>query len=137
MADLRFSDLWDIYSPLLTPTQREITDLYFNLDLTVSEIADAKGISRQGASECIAAARRALEEYEEKLEFSRRLHGCAACVSSAVDAGIEWAERFAQAHPELKSEAEGLRTVLEGGRAAALKEIYGADAAEEGAKPVD
>ena len=42
MADIRFSRLWDVYSPLLTPTQREITDMFFNLDLTVSEIAEQK-----------------------------------------------------------------------------------------------
>ena len=64
MADIKFLRLWDIYSALLTPTQREITDMYFNLDLTVSEIAEQKGISRQGVSECLSSARRQLEEYE-------------------------------------------------------------------------
>ena len=73
VADIKFLRLWDIYSALLTPTQREITDMYFNLDLTVSEIAEQKGISRQGVSECLSSARRQLEEYEEKLHFSKNL----------------------------------------------------------------
>ncbi len=46
-----FMRLWDIYNGLLTLTQQEITNLYFNLDLTVSEIAEEKGISRQAVSE--------------------------------------------------------------------------------------
>ena len=50
----------------MTPTQQEITDLYFNLDLTLSEIAEQKGITRQGVSECLKTCKKQLEEYEEK-----------------------------------------------------------------------
>ena len=45
--DLVFLRLWDLYSPLLTATQREISDLYFNYDLSLGEIAEQKGVSRQ------------------------------------------------------------------------------------------
>ncbi|MBO7297598.1 MAG: DNA-binding protein, partial [Clostridia bacterium] len=48
--DLAFLQLWDLYSPLLTATQREITDLYFNYDLSLGEIAEQKGVSRQSVS---------------------------------------------------------------------------------------
>ena len=65
--------LWDVYSGLLTETQQEITNLYFNLDLTVSEIAKEKGISRQAVSECLKSCRLQLEEYEKKLHFFERL----------------------------------------------------------------
>ena len=58
MADLKFLRLWDIYSPLLTPTQRDIGDLFFNLDLTISEIAEQKGISRQGVSESLSQTKK-------------------------------------------------------------------------------
>ena len=51
--DLRFLRLWDLYSPLLTKTQREITDLYFNYDLSLGEIAEQKGVSRQSVSDCL------------------------------------------------------------------------------------
>ena len=51
MDKIMFMRLWDLYGGLLTENQREITGLYFNLDLTVSEIAEQKGISRQGVSE--------------------------------------------------------------------------------------
>ena len=73
MEDLHFLRLWDLYHPLLTPTRQEITNLYFNCDLSLAEIAEQKGCSRQSVSDCIATCRRQLEEYEDKLHFSRIL----------------------------------------------------------------
>ena len=69
--DLQFLRLWDLYSPLLTATQREITDLYFNYDLSLGEIAEQKGVSRQSVSDCLQKCRKQLEEYDKKLGFTR------------------------------------------------------------------
>lgn len=69
--DLKFVRLWDLYSPLLTETQKEITDLYFNYDLSLAEIAEQKGVSRQSVSDCLNKSRKQLESYEEKLGFAR------------------------------------------------------------------
>lgn len=69
--DLQFLQLFDTYSPLLTATQREITDLYFNYDLSLGEIAEQKGVSRQSVSDCLQKCRKQLEQYEEKLGFVR------------------------------------------------------------------
>ena len=71
--DLAFLRLWDLYSPLLTQTQREITSLYFNYDLSLGEIAEQKGVSRQSVSDCLSKCRKQLESYEEKLGFSKML----------------------------------------------------------------
>ena len=69
--DLHFLRLWDLYSPLLTETQREISDLYFNYDLSLGEIAEQKGVSRQSVSDCLQKCRKQLEEYDKKLGFTR------------------------------------------------------------------
>ena len=69
--DLQFLRLWDLYSPLLTSTQREITDLYFNYDLSLAEIAEQKGVSRQSVSDCLQKSRKQLETYEAKLGFAK------------------------------------------------------------------
>ncbi len=71
--DLKFLQLWDLYSPLLTATQREITDLYFNYDLSLGEIAEQKGVSRQSVSDCLGKCRKQLEKYDEKLGFLKML----------------------------------------------------------------
>lgn len=71
--DLVFLRLWDLYSPLLTATQREISDLYFNYDLSLGEIAEQKGVSRQSVSDCLQKCRKQLEQYDEKLGFTKLL----------------------------------------------------------------
>ena len=66
------SMLLDYYGELLTPRQRECCDLYYNDDLSLSEIAEACGISRQAAWDHIRRATAALEETEEKTGLIRR-----------------------------------------------------------------
>ncbi len=72
MQDLHFLRLWDIYNQLLTENQREITNLYFNCDLSLAEIAEQRGVSRQSVSDCLQKSRKQLEEYEERLGFFRK-----------------------------------------------------------------
>ena len=128
MADVKFLRLWDIYSALLTPTQREITDMFFNLDLTVSEIAEAKGISRQGVSECLASSKRQLEEYENKLGFSRLLRDGRLRFSLRLTKAGRWAAGFAAAHPEYEGDIALLKGILNGDYASAASQL--ADEAE-------
>lgn len=97
MDKFSFIALWDNYNGLLTPTQQEITDLYFNGDLTVSEIAEEKGISRQAVSECLKGCKKQLEEYEEKLHFLKRL-------SLINTEAVRWTESFKATHPEYSEE---------------------------------
>lgn len=80
--DLEFFRLLDLYSPLLTATQREITDLYFNYDLSLAEIAEQKGVSRQSVSDCLNKSRKQLESYEEKLGFARTLQDLQAQIDA-------------------------------------------------------
>jgi hypothetical protein len=105
MDKISFIRLWDIYRGLLTPTQQEITDLYFNLDLTLSEIADEKGITRQGASECLRTCKKQLEEYEERLHIAQKLN-------ETEKKAEDWAERFKAAHPEFSGEVDELKNML-------------------------
>jgi predicted DNA-binding protein YlxM (UPF0122 family) len=83
--DLSFLRLWDLYSPLLTNTQREITDLYFNYDLSLAEIAEQKGVSRQSVSDCLNKSRKQLVSYEEKLGFARTLQELQAQIDALTN----------------------------------------------------
>ena len=83
--DPEFLRLWDLYSPLLTPSQREITDLYFNYDLSLAEIAEQKGVSRQSVSDCLNKSRKQLESYEEKLGFARTLQEMQAQIDALTN----------------------------------------------------
>lgn len=112
MDKLSFITLWDAYGGLLTAVQREITDLYFNKDLTVSEIAEQKGVSRQAVSDCLKGCKKQLEDYEEKLHVVNRLHEVSLEYSFMATDAAAWAENFKKAHPELSAEIGPLEKIL-------------------------
>ena len=70
----RMSMLYDFYGDLLTDRQKEFFDLYYNDDLSLSEIAENYGISRQGARDVIVRAEATMDEIEEKTHLIRRFH---------------------------------------------------------------
>ena len=108
--DLKNNRLWDLYSPLLTATQREITDLYFNYDLSLGEIAEQKGVSRQSVSDCLNKCRKQLESYDEKLKFTQALDDLSAEYSAYRTAVSRWLNDARQA-PETSS-LDGLERAL-------------------------
>ena len=59
--------LYDFYGELLTNHQKQVyEDVVFN-DLSLSEVAEDRGISRQGVHDMIKRCNRILQDYEEKL----------------------------------------------------------------------
>lgn len=66
------SMLLDFYGELLTEKQRRCYDLHFNEDLSLSEIAEECGISRQGVWDNIRRADAVLKETEDKTGLIRR-----------------------------------------------------------------
>ena len=64
--------LLDFYGELLTDKQRECCDLHFNEDLSLGEIAEQLGISRQGVWDNIRRAESTLQEIENKTGLIRR-----------------------------------------------------------------
>lgn len=74
--------LLDFYGELLTDKQRECFDLHYNEDLSLSEIADQLGISRQGVWDNIRRAETAMKEIEEKTGLIRRFEGTRRALES-------------------------------------------------------
>lgn len=72
--DLNVTILLDVYGQLLTEKQRNAIDMYYNEDLSLSEIADEIDISRQGVRESIKQGEKHLTNYEEKLGIVERFH---------------------------------------------------------------
>lgn len=64
--------LLDYYGELLTDKQRECYELHYNEDLSLSEIAEQLGISRQGVWDNIRRADAAMQEIELKTGLIRR-----------------------------------------------------------------
>lgn len=70
--DLNISNLLDIYGNALTEKQRDVLDLYYNDDLSLSEIAEDLGISRQGVRDSIKRGEEALVEYERLMGLQEK-----------------------------------------------------------------
>ena len=64
---LEMTLLLDYYGELLTEKQKTCFDLYYNQDLSLGEIAEEAGISRQGVHDSLARAEAVLLDYEQKL----------------------------------------------------------------------
>jgi predicted DNA-binding protein YlxM (UPF0122 family) len=70
--DLELCYLLDFYGDVLTEKQRDMMDQYYNDDLSLSEIAENFGITRQGVRDAIKHGEGTLRELEAKVGFAAR-----------------------------------------------------------------
>lgn len=61
--------LYDFYGELLTAHQQNIYEDVIFHDLSLSEIADKQGITRQGVHDLVRRCDKTLQDYEEKLQL--------------------------------------------------------------------
>ena len=64
--------LYDFYGELLTEHQKNIYEAAVYDDMSLTEIADENGISKQGVHDLIKRCTRSLQDYEDKLHMIRR-----------------------------------------------------------------
>lgn len=64
--------LLDFYGELLPIRQRQVADLYYNDDLSLSEVAEECGITRQGVRDALKKAEEQLRGFEERLGLLER-----------------------------------------------------------------
>ena len=69
----RMTMLFDFYGELLTDRQKEFYDLYYNEDLSLSEIAENYGISRQGVRDVIVRAENYMTEIEKITDAAEQI----------------------------------------------------------------
>jgi len=85
----RMTMLFDFYGELLTDRQKEFFDLYYNEDLSLAEIAENTGISRQGVRDVIVRAEAAMQEVEDKTGLIRRYTQMQSHIVSIESAAAE------------------------------------------------
>ena len=82
--------LYDFYGELLTDHQRHVyEDVVFN-DMSLSEIAEEQGISRQGVHDLVKRCQKTLEGYEMKLHLVEKFLSVKEKVSKIDDTLAEW-----------------------------------------------
>ncbi len=70
--------LYDFYGELLTKHQREIYEAAVYNDMSLTEIADENGISKQGVHDLIKRCTNTLQSYEDSLHMIRRFEAIKA-----------------------------------------------------------
>ena len=69
---IEISILLSLYGNLLTPTQKKYMELYYNEDLSLSEIGDNEQITRQAVRTILVKSKKKLQEYENILKFMQK-----------------------------------------------------------------
>ena len=69
---LHLIDLYDIYSELLTDKQKEYFEYYYFDNLSLSEIAENKDVSRNAVHKQIKETEEKLNHYENVLEIDKK-----------------------------------------------------------------
>lgn len=82
----RMTMLFDFYGEVLTPRQKEFFDLYYNEDLSLAEIAENYGISRQGVRDVIVRAEAIMADLEDKTGLMKRFMLMQQQVQAILDA---------------------------------------------------
>ena len=83
--NMNISFLLDFYGDILSDKQREILDLYYNEDLSLAEIAESNGLTRQGVRHVIKKAEDQLLFLETKLGLANRFVTLGHAYSSIAD----------------------------------------------------
>lgn len=96
--------LYDFYGELLTEHQRKIYEAAVYNDLSLSEIAQEQGISRQGVHDLIKRCDNTLEGYERKLHLVERFNR----IKSKVKCIDELTENEKVSHEQLRREIKKL-----------------------------
>ena len=70
---INLTQLYDLYAPALTERQREVFELHEIMDLSLGEISERIGVSRQGVHDFLQRAMEKLVSMDEELRFSARI----------------------------------------------------------------
>ncbi|MCI8862119.1 MAG: DNA-binding protein [Lachnospiraceae bacterium] len=99
--------LYDFYGELLTKHQKQIYEDVVLNDYSFSEIAEERGISRQGVHDLVKRCNRILKEYEAKLHLVERF--------LTMKGRIEEIERFLRdtEEPDKEQLVRQLQDILE------------------------
>ena len=81
--------LYDFYGELLTDKQKDLFDLYYNEDLSLSEIADNVGISRQGVRDGVMRSEKLLRDTEDRLGLVKRYSNLQSSIDTIEEAVSE------------------------------------------------
>lgn len=105
--------LFDTYGSMLTDKQREYLDMRYNQDLSLGEIAQAMGVSRQAVFDNLSRTEALLHRFEENIGCVRRDRAVTAAIE-AISLALDRLDRCNdplahQAAGEIRAAAQSLK----------------------------
>ena len=110
--NLEGSFLLDFYGSLLGEKQRRLFDLYYNDDLSLAEIADLEGMTRQGVRDAVKRAETQLFDLEERLGLARRFRQVRTGLKEIRECVSKLEASSADSDPETKETIRRLREIV-------------------------
>lgn len=104
--------LYDFYGELLPNRQKEVFTLKYEDDLSLAEIAEELGISRQGVHDALKNGEKALQKYEEKLGLVKRLEGSTDAIRK-IDAEIGELIKAYDNEEALTKRLSGIKNIID------------------------
>ena len=95
--------LYDFYGELLTDHQKQIYEAAVYNDMSLTEIAEEHGISKQGVHDLIKRCTNTLQGYEDKLHMIRRFE--------AIKGSAEQLQRVTREHCQDEGLSEDLNRI--------------------------
>lgn len=92
--DLRLIELFELYQGLLTDRQREIFASYYLYDLSLSEIAEPDGTTRQSVYEAVKKVKNKLLGYEKLLKLQEKNKSLTVVASDLKKSGNPLGEKI-------------------------------------------
>ncbi|MPM28578.1 hypothetical protein SDC9_75104 [bioreactor metagenome] len=109
--NLRVALLLDYYGGLLTEKQREVVDLYYNEDLSLAEISELAGITRQGVRDSIKRGEGQLFEMEDKLGLVEKITSLESAIDEVEEISAKLSE-YAQRNVVVRPAAQMAQDIL-------------------------
>lgn len=113
--NVKISLLLDVYGEMLTDKQRDVVDLYYNEDMSLAEIAQHVGISRQGVRDFIVRAQGVMNELEDNLHFLEK-SAQSRLIHEGIEVKIKFIEEYNDSYvysPQIRSALQELKAQIE------------------------
>ena len=91
--ELKFVILLDCYGELLTDKQRDYMELYYCEDLSLSEISEPQGITRQAVRDVVKRSEQILLETEKKLGLAQKISAVRQCLENLKSVSAECSDK--------------------------------------------
>lgn len=115
--DFAVYELYGLYGSLLTEKQRDIVEDYFGLDLSLGEIAEIRGISRQAVNDALSGAKEQLHHYESKLRLldkNKRIRKILERLDNGGDTNADRDDESFRLRAQLGKEIKNILEITEG-----------------------